>query len=135
MDKMIIALNYKSVNNLDIGGSSSGTVRKRLPQWCFTSQTRTVQIQTDLITNVTIERFTHILNGEYAAKFSKIIDILLSGYGRLEIDTITMFVKLLMEETLFLKTMILFFFSLCVFFFSLSCFLKLPKIFEIRFQN
>ena len=135
MEKMIIALNYKSVNNLDIGGSSSGTVRKRLPQLCFTSQTRTVQIQTDLITNVTIERFTHILNGEYAAKFSKIIDILLSGYGQLEIDTITMFVKLLMEETLFLKTMFLFFFLLCVFFFSLSCFLKLPKIFEIRFQN
>ena len=135
MDKMIIALNYKSVNNLDIGGSSSGTVRKRLPLLCFTSQTRTVQIQTDLITNVTIERFTHILNGEYAAEFSKIFNFLMSGYGRLEIDTITMFVKLLMEETLFLKTMFLFFFSLCVFIFSLSCFLKLPRIFEIRFQN
>ena len=78
MDKMIIAVTYNSVNNLDIGGSSSGTVRKRLPLVCFTSKTRTVETQTVcLVTKLTIQRFTQILNGEHASEFSKIIDFFL----------------------------------------------------------
>ena len=32
------------------------SLRKRLPQFCFASQTRSIQAQTDLITNVSIER-------------------------------------------------------------------------------
>ena len=58
-----------------------------MPQVCFASQTRPIQTQTDLITNVTIERFINISNGDNAAEFSKFIDIILSGYGRLEIDS------------------------------------------------
>ena len=54
--------------------------------------------QTDKITNVTIERFTNILNGENAAEFSRIVDIILSGYGCMEIDSNTLFVKLIMEK-------------------------------------
>ena len=53
-----------------------------------------VQTQTDMITNVTIERFTNILNGEKAAEFSRIIDIILSGYGCMEIDSNTLFVEI-----------------------------------------
>ena len=97
MEKIKIAVNYNnSINNsTDIGGAS---LRRRLPQVCFASQTRSVQTQTDLITNVTIERFINILNGDNAAEFSKIIDIFLSGYGRLEIDSNTLFVKFIMEK-------------------------------------
>ena len=73
-------------------------MRKRLPQICFASQIRSIRTQTDLITDVTIERFTRILNGNNAAEFSKIIDIILSGYGRLEIDSNTLFVKFIMEK-------------------------------------
>ena len=69
-----------------------------MPQVCFASQTRSIQTQTDLITNVTIERFINILNGDNAAEFSKFIDFILSGYGRLEIDSQTLFVKLILEK-------------------------------------
>ena len=79
MEKIKIAVNYNnSINNsTDIGGAS---LRRRLPQVCFPSQTRFLQTQTDLITNVTIERFNKILNGDNTAEFSKVIDIKMSGY-------------------------------------------------------
>ena len=97
IEKLKITVNYiNSINNsTDIG---SAPLRRRLPQVCFDSQTRSIQTQTDLITNVTIERFINILNGDNAAEFSKIIDIILSGYGRLKIDSQTLFVKFILEK-------------------------------------
>ena len=97
MEKLKIAVNYNISNNnsTHIGGAS---LRRRLPQVCFASQTWSVQTQTDLITNVTIERFINFLNDDNAAEFSKIIDTILSGYGRLEIDSNTLFVKFIMEK-------------------------------------
>ena len=85
-EKLKFAVNYNNFINTstDIGGAP---VRRRLPHVCFALQTRSIQTQTDLITNVTTERFINILNGDNAAKFSKIVDIILSGYGRLEIDS------------------------------------------------
>ena len=99
MEKLKIAVNYNnSINNsTDIGSAS---LRRRLPQICFASQTRSIQTQTDLITNVTIERFINFLNGDNAAEFSKITDIILSGYGCLEIDSNTLFVKFIMAKKL-----------------------------------
>ena len=95
MEKLKIAVNYNSINSLDVSGVP---VCRRLPQVCFGSQTKSVQIQTDLITNVKIERFTNILDGENSAEFSRIIDIILSGFGRMEIDSNTLFVKFIMEK-------------------------------------
>ena len=100
MEKLKIDVNYNSINNLDVSGVP---LRRRLPQVCFGSQTKSVQIQTDMITNVTIERFTNNLNGENADlngenEFSRIIDIILSGYGCMEIDSNTLFVKFIMEK-------------------------------------
>ena len=63
---------------------------------------KTVQTQTGLITNVTIECFTHILNGEHAAEFSRVFDTLLRESGRLKINSNTLFGKFLMERTMFL---------------------------------
>ena len=60
IEKLKIAVNYNSINNLDVSGVP---VLRRFPQVCFGSQTKSVQTQTDLSTNVTIERFTNILNG------------------------------------------------------------------------
>ena len=90
IEKLKTAVNYNNCinNSTDIAGAS---LRRRLPQVCFASQTRSIQTQTDLITNVTIERFINILNGDNAAEFFKIIDIILSGYGRLEIDSNTFY--------------------------------------------
>ena len=92
MEKVKIAVNYNSINNLDVSDLS---VRIRSPQVCFCSQTKSVQTQTDMITNVTIERFTNILNGENEAKFSRIID---NWYGCMEIISNTLIVKFIMEK-------------------------------------
>ena len=80
MEKLKIVVNYNNsiYTSTDIGGAP---LRRRLPQVCFASQTRSIQTQTDLITNKTIECFINILNGDNAAEFSEIIDIILSGYG------------------------------------------------------
>ena len=64
MEKLKIAVNYNSINKLDVSGVP---VRRRLPEVCFGSQTKSVQTQIDMITNVTIERFSNIFNGETAA--------------------------------------------------------------------
>ena len=97
MEKMKVAVHYNSAKNLDTTGIS---LRKRLTQICFASQTRSIQTQIDPITIVTIERFIRILNWVNAAAFSKIIKIILSGYGRLEIDSNTLFFELIMEKKL-----------------------------------
>ena len=89
MEKLKKTVNYNSINNLDISGVP---VCSRLPPVCFGSQTNFVQIP-DMITSLTIERFTNILNGENAAEFSRAIEINLSGYGCIENDTNTLFVK------------------------------------------
>ena len=60
MKKLKIAVSYNSINNLDVSGVP---VRRRLPQVSFSSETKSVQTQTDKNTNVTIERFTNILTG------------------------------------------------------------------------
>ena len=95
MEKLKIAVNYNSINNPDVSGAP---VRTGLPQICFDSQTKSVQTQTDMITNVTIERYTNILNGENAVEFSRIIDLFLSGYGCMEIDSNTLFVKFIVDK-------------------------------------
>ena len=97
MEKLKIAVNYNNCinNSTDIGVTS---LRRRLPQTCFASQTRSIQTQTDLITDVTIERFINILNGNNDAEFSINIDIILSGYSCLEIDSIKLFVYFIMKK-------------------------------------
>ena len=66
MEKMKVAVNYNSTNNLDNAWVS---LRNWLPQICFASQTRSIQTQIDLNTNLTIERFIRILSADKAAEF------------------------------------------------------------------
>ena len=65
IEKLKKDVKYNSINNLDVSGVP---VSRRLPQVCFGSQTKS---QTNMITNLTVERFTNILNGENAAEFSE----------------------------------------------------------------
>ena len=95
MEKLKIAVNYNSITNLDVSGVP---VRWRLPQVCFGYQTKSVQIPTDINTNVTIESFTYVLKVENAAEILKIIDKTLSGFGCMEIGSNTLFVKFIMEK-------------------------------------
>ena len=53
-----------------------------------------------MLTSVTIERFTSILNGQNAAENSGKSDIVLSGYGCMEFGSNTLFVKIIMEKKL-----------------------------------
>ena len=69
-----------------------------MPQTCFASKTRSIQSHTVLITNVTTEPFISILNEDHASEFPKILDLILIGYGRIEIDSNTLFVKFIMEK-------------------------------------
>ena len=70
--KLLSTLYSNSINNpTDNGG---GPLGRRLSQICFASQTGSNQIQTDLITNKTIERFIDILNSDNSAEFSKFFD-------------------------------------------------------------
>ena len=108
MEKLKITVTYNSINNLDVSGVP---VRRRLPRVCFGSQTKSVQTQTEIITNVTVERFTNILNGENAAEFSRIIDISLSGNGCMKIDSNTLFVKFIMVKKLNISIMFFFLLS------------------------
>ena len=64
----------------------------------FASARRLNQTQTDMITNVTIKLFTNILNDENASEFSRLIDIILCGYGQMKIDSNTLFVKIIMKK-------------------------------------
>ena len=66
MKKIKVAVDYNSTNKFDNAGVS---LRKGLQQITFASQARSNQTQTDLITNVIIERFIRILNGNKAAEF------------------------------------------------------------------
>ena len=66
MEKLKITVTYNSINNLDVSGVP---VCRRLPRVCFGSQIKSVQTQTEMITNVTVERFINILNGEMLLSF------------------------------------------------------------------
>ena len=91
IEKLKIAVNYNSNSKLEVSGVP---VRRRLPQVCFVSQTKSVETQTELITNATIERFTKILNGEKAARFSRLIDIILKANNCMEFDSNYLFVEI-----------------------------------------
>ena len=96
MEKLKISVNYISINNQDVSGVP---VHRRLPQIWLGSQTKSDQTQTDMITNVTFEHLTNIFHSENAAEFSRTIDIILCGYGCMEIDSNTLFVKFIFKKS------------------------------------
>lgn len=77
--------------------SLCSNIKKRLPHICF-SQKQTVATQTDAITNVTIDRIIHIIDGPFAADFFKIIDVILTGFGSLNNDSDVRFIKFVLEK-------------------------------------
>ena len=56
------------------------------------------QTQTDQICTETFKRVENILSGPHSAAFCKVMDILVSGYGKLDIDSELLFVRLVFEE-------------------------------------
>ena len=60
-----------------------------------------VQKQTDFFLSCTIERFYVIYNGGMYGEFSKILDILNSGYGCLHVDNSLILINFNMEAKSF----------------------------------
>ena len=61
-------------------------------------KTSNQQIQTDWLSTETLKRFENILYGPHAGAFCQIMDIFMSGYGKLNIDNDVLCVRLVFEE-------------------------------------
>ena len=56
------------------------------------------QLQTDGLSTETLKRIENILYGPHAGAFCQIMDIFVSGYGKLDIDNDVLCVRLIFEE-------------------------------------
>ena len=56
------------------------------------------QLQTDRLSTETLKRFEKILHGPHSGAFCQIMDIFVSGYGKLDIDNEVLCVRLVYEE-------------------------------------
>ena len=65
------------------------TIQKRLPN---------LSHETDRLSTETLKRFKNILYGPHAGAFCQIMDIFVSGYGKLDIDNDVLCVRLIFEE-------------------------------------
>ena len=64
----------------------------------YNARPPSIQVQTDFFKSETIRRVENILSGPHSSAFCQIIDIFVSGYGKLNIDTDLMSVRLVYEE-------------------------------------
>ena len=62
--------------------------------------TESRHVQTDEMNTETLKRFESLINGPHSAVFCKIMDILTSGCGKLDVDTDVLFVKFIVEENI-----------------------------------
>ena len=62
------------------------------------SKQKNQPIQTDQLTTETLKRFQSILSGPHVGAFCQVMDIFISGYGKLEIDSDVLCVRFLYEE-------------------------------------
>ena len=81
-EKLEQAVIYKHQHQLDLYGS-----KRKLPN-IFELETvkENVQVQTDFLPTCTFNRFLSTYQNSSYAEFSKIIDIIISGYGSLNVD-------------------------------------------------
>ena len=122
--KLLLAVEYNKSNSN--GYSKAGitaSVQKRLPMFpknvtnkfqqpeCLqrnfsghkslevnASKQQNHPFQTDQITTETLKRFQSILSGPHVDAFCQIMDIFISGYGKLEIDSDVLCVRFFYEE-------------------------------------
>ena len=62
------------------------------------SKQKNQPIQTDQLTTETLKRFQSILSGPHVGAFCQVMNIFISGYGKLEIDSDVLCVRFLYEE-------------------------------------
>ena len=91
MNKIDEAVKYNEQHRLNFANS-----KRKLPNADYVF-TNSVQTQTDFFPNCTIDRFYSIYNGGLYGELSKILDILNSGYGCLNVDNSLILLNFNME--------------------------------------
>ena len=76
---------------------STGVAQKTIHS-AISTATGHKQTQTDQICTETLKRIENILNGPQSGAFCKVMDIFVSGYGKLDIDSDLLSVRLVFEE-------------------------------------
>ena len=92
MNKIDEAVKYNEQHQLNFANS-----KRKLPNVDYVF-TNSVQTQTDFLPNCTIDRFYSIYNGGLYGELSKILDILNSGYGCLNVDNRLILLNFNMES-------------------------------------
>ena len=64
----------------------------------FVCSTISSNTQTDQFSSETLKRMESILSGPHSGAFCQIMDISMSGFGKLNIDSDSLFVRLVYEE-------------------------------------
>ena len=64
----------------------------------FVCSTVSSKTQTDQFSSETLKRVESILSGPHSGAFCQIMDIFMSGFGKLNIDSDLLFVRLVYEE-------------------------------------
>ena len=103
-----VAANQKVNNNSNVtlnednrrlqqGSSVQFQLHQKSLQNCIT-KSNNQQTQTDSFASESLKRFQNILSGPHSGAFCQIMDIFLSGYGKLLVDTDVLFVRIVYEE-------------------------------------
>ena len=92
MNKIDEAVNYNEQHQLHIAIS-----KRKLPN-VYCVFTNSVQTQPDFLPNCTIDRFYSIYNGGLYGELFKILDIINSGFGCLNVDNSLIFINFKMES-------------------------------------
>ena len=85
-------------NTVTHAASSTSNKSVRVSTSVSKKHTESRHVQTDEMNTETLKRFESLINGPHSAAFCKIMDILTSGYGKLDVDTDVLFVKFIVEE-------------------------------------
>ena len=92
-----VTLNEDNQRRLQRGSSVQFQLHQKSLQNCIT-RSNNQQTQTDSFSSESLKRFQNILSGPHSGAFCQIMDIFLSGYGNLLVDTDVLFVRIVYEE-------------------------------------
>ena len=92
-----VTLNEDNRRRLQQGSSVQFQLHQKSLQNCIT-KSNNQQTQTDSFASESLKRFQNILSGPHSGAVCQIMDIFLSGYGNLLVDTDVLFVRIVYEE-------------------------------------
>ena len=85
-------------NTVTPAASSTSNKSVRVSTSVSKKQTESRHVQTDEMNEETLKKIESLINGTHSAAFCKVMDILTSGYEKLDVDTDVLFVKFIVEE-------------------------------------